>query len=203
MPEMSARLDPFNLLLEGTLELELEVGVLKFMSVEVVPSFVVNKTPPAFGYISGRDEQLERASSGLGPLSGAAFDLGFWLEGRPLRGTVLRAIYSIDSYVYRSLDGRGTIDSVDLTEHQLLGYLATHSRWGAFTLAGGFGIGAVLNPERRCFDSRGQPKTDCVHNERLIRLQRTPPNVNFLVADLNNGLGSVRFLFRLSLGVAF
>lgn len=200
---MSVRLDPFNLLLEGTLELELEVGLMKFMSVEVVPSFVVNKAPPSFGYVSGRDEQLERTSSGLGPLAGSAFDIGFWLEGRPMKGTVLRAIYSVESYLYRSVDGRGTIDQVDLTEHQLLGYLGSHSRWGAFTLAGGFGLGAVLNPEKRCFDARGQPTTACTKNERLIRLQRTAPNVNFLVADLNSGLGSVRLLARLSLGVAF
>jgi hypothetical protein len=85
------------LLLEGTLDVELEVGLLKFLSVEVVPSFVVNKAPPAFGYISGRDEELTRKSSGLGPLSGGALDVGFGREGRALRGTVLRAVCASES----------------------------------------------------------------------------------------------------------
>jgi hypothetical protein len=203
IPELSARLDPFNLLLEGTLDVELEVGVLKFLSVEVVPSFVVNKAPPAFGYISGRDEELTRKSSGLGPLSGGALDVGFWLEGRALRGTVLRAVFASESYLYEATDSLGTIDSVKVVERQFFGYLGTHSRWGAFTLAGGFGLGAALNTEKRCFDGRGQPTTACNRNQRQIRLQRTPPNVNFPVADLNGGLGSVRLLGRFSLGVVF
>jgi hypothetical protein len=88
-------------------------------------------------------------------------------------------------------------------ERQFFGYLGTHSRWGAFTLAGGFGLGAALNTEKRCFDGRGQPTTACNRNQRQFRLQRTPPNVNFPVADLNGGLGSVRLLGRFSLGVVF
>jgi hypothetical protein len=174
------------------------------MSVELVPSFVVNKAPPAFGYFSGRDEQLERVSAGMGPLTGGALDVGFWLEGRALKGTVLRAILASEAYRYRSVDPRGTIDQLKVVERQFFGYLGTHQRWGAFTVAGGFGLGAVLNPARRCFDQGGNDTLHCTRNQKLLKLSRVPDNVvEFPVADLNNGLGSVRLLGRISLGVVF
>ncbi len=199
MPGFSVRADPFNLLLEGLLDIELEVAPLKFVSFELVPRFVVNQSPPTFGYVTGRDEQLERASNGAGPLAGGSMDVGLWLEGKALKGTVLRAILTDYSYEYRASDGAGTFDKVKIVERQFLGYLGAHSRWGAFTIAGGFGLGAVLNPTKRCFDDLGRPTMDCNKNQALIYLDRR----GLTVTDLNGGLGSFRLLARFSAGVAF
>ena len=65
MPPWSVRMDPFNWLLEGRLGLELEVGLLNWLSVEFVPVFVVNDQPPAFNF-SGREDPLTQESNGLG-----------------------------------------------------------------------------------------------------------------------------------------
>jgi hypothetical protein len=203
------RADPFNLLLEGLLAIELEVGILKFLSAELVPIFVVNDSPPTFGYITGRDEFVTRSSNGLGPLAGTSIDVGLWPEGKALKGYVLRAIFTNYSYRYESHDpGPTPIDTVDHVERRLFLYFGSHSRWGAFTMAGGFGIGAELNAERRCFRNNMQgyaePTDNCNQKELLIRLERGNLPVNrLIVADLYGGLGGVQMLVRFSLGVAF
>jgi hypothetical protein len=206
---MSVRLDPFNLVLSGDLNLELEVGVLKFLSVEVVPSFVVNKSPPTLGYLSGLDEQLERKGDGLGPLAGATFDVGFWLNGKVMRGTVLRVLFQTHSYEYVASDNASVFDRVRVTERVLGGFLGSQSRIGAFTMAGGFGLGGVLGGQRRCFTATELPTSQCNKNQLLIQVQRHVHSANpqvetpLVVTDLNGFLGSVRLLGRFSLGVVF
>jgi hypothetical protein len=192
--------------LDGKLALELEVGVLKFMSVELVPIFVVNEEPPTFNIWAGRADPLSRESDGWGPLAGTSIGVGFWLGKKPLEGSVLRVIFTNYAYHYRATDEIGEFDDVPMVERRLFAYFGSHSKWGAFTLAGGFGLGAEVNPEKRCFTNDPPaytPKVQgCPDGELLIKLDRfmrTDPNV----ADLNGGLGGFQFLIRFSLGVAF
>ena len=72
--------------------------------------------------------------------------------GKPLEGNVLRAIFTNYAYHYVATDERGEFDNVSHVERHLFGYFGSHSKWGAFTLAGGFGIGVRAQPSRtRCF----------------------------------------------------
>ncbi|HEX6278020.1 MAG TPA: hypothetical protein VFZ53_33480 [Polyangiaceae bacterium] len=202
MPPFSVRVDPFLWLLDGKFALELEVGLTKFLSVELVPLFVVNEQPPTFNYFTGRDDPLSRESDGIGPLAGTSVGLGFWLSGKPLQGTVLRGIFTNYAYHYVAADEQGEFDNVSHVERHLLAYIGSHSKWGVFTLAGGFGIGADLNHEERCFvnDPPDYPATtQGCDGDLLIKASR---NADY-VANLNSGLGSVVLLFRFSLGVAF
>jgi hypothetical protein len=161
MPPWSVRLDPFNWLLEGRLGLELEAGLLSFMTVELVPVFVVNDSPPTLHYFSGYGDSLTQESNGVGALSGVSIGAGFWLEGKPLRGTVLRALFQNYGYTYETAESDGTpIDSMSHTDRVLMGMLGSVNRWGAFTIATGIGLGVDLNDEERCYldgDAPGSP----------------------------------------------
>ncbi|MBM4361917.1 MAG: hypothetical protein FJ104_04500 [Deltaproteobacteria bacterium] len=150
MPPFSVRLDPFNWLLEGRLGFELEAGLLDWMSVEVVPTFIVDSTPATLNFTGGTDP-LRQASDGLGPMSGSSIGLGFWPGGKALRGTVLRFIYQVNAMEYRTVDEGRTVDRLTHTEQALLGMIGSHSRIGAFTIAGGFGLGVDMNEEERCY----------------------------------------------------
>jgi hypothetical protein len=205
MPPWSVRIDPFIWIFDGKLGLELEVGLLKFLSFELVPQFVVNKQPPTFDIFDGWEDTLYRESNGWGPLAGTSVGFGFWLGKKPLEGSVLRLILTNYSYHYKAKDQAGEFDDVKHVERRLFGYFGSHSNYGAFTLAGGFGLGVELNKETRCI--LNQPPdypastTRCPDDDDLLiktdRLMRTPP------IDLNGGYGGVMFLFRISLGVAF
>jgi hypothetical protein len=206
---MSVRLDPLNLILVGDLNLELEVAPLKWLSVEVIPSFVVNDKPPTFGYLNGRDAQLTRKSRGLGPLAGVTVDAGFWLEGKAMRGTVLRVMFRSHSYEYEASDSVGVFDRLRTTERVLAGFLGNQSRIGLFTISSGFGIGGVIGGQKRCFTEAELPTSQCRRNEQSIMVTRhrhdddptrDPP---LMLLDMNGFLGSVRILGRLSLGVVF
>ena len=204
MPPFSVRADPLLLIFEGKLGLELEVAVLKFMSVELVPVFVVNKEPIVFNF-AGREDTISRESDGLGPLAGTSIGLGFWLGKRPLEGSVLRVIFTNYAYHYRATDAQGEFDDVPVVERQLFGYFGSHSKWGAFTMSGGFGLGWELHMEKRCFRNDPPAYTPivqgCPDGELLIKtdriLTRNGP------ADIYGGWEAFRILFRLSLGVAF
>jgi hypothetical protein len=204
MPPWSARVDPFILIFDGKLGFELEVALVKFLSVELVPLFVVNTQPPTFDIFPGWEDTLYRESNGWGPLAGTSVGLGFWLGKKPLEGSVLRVIFTNYSYHYKAKDERGEFDDVPHVERRLYGYFGSHSNYGAFTLAGGFGLGVELNKETRCIlDQPGFPATTkgCPDDDALLikteRFMRTPP------IDLNGGYGGVQFLFRISLGVVF
>jgi hypothetical protein len=204
---MSARIDPFNWLMEGKLGIELEVAILKWLSFEMVPVFVVNQQPPTFGYFTG-PQGIFRESNGWGPLAGSSFDLGFWLDGKGLRGNVLRVILTNYSYKYVA-----PTDSLEHVERQLYGYFGSHSRWGAFTIAGGIGLGAELNPQRHCYRNAASPgggppmsvPTDqCDQKVLLLRTNPVNAPVEYLtLVDLNGGLGGVYIMGRISLGVTF
>jgi len=205
---MSIRIDPFNLLIDGKLGIELEAAVLKWMSVELVPVFVVNDSPPAFGYFTG-PRGLKRASNGLGPLAGTSIDVGFWLQGKAMDGNVLRVILTNYGYEYTA-----PLDRVTHTERQLFGYFGSQSRFGAFTIAGGIGLGAELNKQRRCYypdvptqSTAGQtyhPSNQCDENALFLRTDKVNPTTEGInVVDLSGGLAGIQILARISLGVVF
>lgn len=148
MPPWSVRIDPFNWILRGRLGLELEVGLLSFMSVELIPVFVTNSS----NYLDGIRSPLQQESNGLGALSGISIDAGFWLGGKPFKGYVLRAIYENYGYTYKVTDGTGAVaDRLSHTDRVLMGMLGSVSRIGVFTIAGGLGLGVDLNKEERCY----------------------------------------------------
>lgn len=202
MPPWSVRVDPFNWLLEGRLGFELEVGLLDFMSVEVVPVVVANDKPPTLN-LGGAPDVLSQHSNGIGPISGASVDLGFWLDGKPLRGYVIRVGVTNYGYEYKTEDDAGPIDSVETTEREAFFMFGSHSRWGAFTISGGIGLGLHLNRQERCFPdnatSVNQAKTSGCDKQLLIAIDRGAQDS----VDLNGPLFPADLFGRFSLGVSF
>jgi hypothetical protein len=197
VPELSVRVDPFNWLLEGRLGLELESQVYEFLSLEIVPVFVTNSSPPTLNYDS-YSSVLRQSSNGVGAISGAAIDAGFWLAGKPFHGNVLRLGFTNYAYGYDTSDSGVAVDSVKHTEREFFALLGQHSRLGAFTIAGGIGLGYELNRENRCFDLLDAVTTDCPKNQLLIKLDQRGS-----VANLDGFLYPFDLLARFSLGVVF
>jgi hypothetical protein len=148
------RIDPFNWILQGQLGFELEVGVTKWLSIETVPMFVVDQTPPWLN-IGGGDSRVYQHSGGWGALSGATLGVNFWPH-KVFKGYVIRAgvtNYSLE-YETKSSDG-GRLDFVPHVKRQFYAMFGSVERWGAFTLAGGIGLGYELNKETRCLPTNG------------------------------------------------
>lgn len=201
-PAFSVRVDPLNWILAGRLGTELEVAVLDALTVEAVPVFVTSEQPP-FLNLRSFANPLHQKSNGLGPISGASIGVGYWLDGKAFRGYGLRAIFTNYAYKYETRDGEGAIDSpVTHTERRLGGMIGSHSRWGAFTLATGFGLGVELNRHRRCEDTTtGTMVTEGCQDEQLaIRIDRNDPDAQL---DLFGPLHPAYFFFRISLGLVF
>jgi hypothetical protein len=204
VPEFSIRIDPFNWLLEGRLGLELESQVWKFISVEVVPVFVTNTTPPTLNYFqSFSGGTLSQHSNGLGALAGASVGAGFWLGGKPFRGYVLRTAFTDYAFSYKTSDASGPIDQVNHTERFFYFVLGEEDRWGPFTIAGGVGLGYELNQQNRCFPDTatnvGQATTSCPHPQLAIALDRGVQNIT----DLHSELYPFDLVASFSLGVVF
>jgi len=145
------RLDPFNWILEGQLGFELEVGVLSWLSVETVPVFVVDETPPWLN-LGGGDSRIYQHSGGWGALSGASLGVNFWPK-KLFKGFVIRTglnNYSLE-YETKTSDGERA-DFTAHTKRQFYAMLGSVERWGAFTVGGGIGLGYDLNKESRCLD---------------------------------------------------
>jgi hypothetical protein len=201
MPGFSVRVDPFNWLIEGRLGFELEVQAWKFISVEVVPVFVVNDEPPSFNF-SGRDDPISQHSNGLGAIAGASLGAGFWLNGTPFEGYVLRAILTNYGFVYKASDRSGTFDRVEFTERRLMAFIGSHSRWGFFTISGGIGLAYELNQQQRCFaeGSDEVATSNCPdEDEQHILTRRNGSTID----DLNGGFHPIYIEARFSVGVAF
>lgn len=201
MPSFSIRVDPLNWLIEGRLGFELEIGVWKFISFEMIPVFVVNDAPPIYNF-AGEPDNLTQHSNGLGPISGSSFGLGFWLSGKALQeGTVLRLIFTNYGYTYKTDDG--DTDTVDFTERRIYGMIGSISRWGLFTIASGFGIGVELNQKQRCYvddemPPNGQTSGCPDDEEQHIAIEReTKPSVY----DINGWLHPVYLTVRIALGI--
>jgi hypothetical protein len=200
LPDFSVRVDPLNWLLAGRLGFELESGLWKFISVEVIPVFVVNEKPPLLN-LSGIPDTLKQQSNGVGALAGASIGAGFWLNGKPFQGTVLRFYYTNYGYKYLAEDSGGKIDGVTHTERFLVGMIGSHSKWGPFTIASGIGLGVEMNREQRCYDDSGAIQTKgCPDDEIQLRVRRAPDET---VTAVTGPFHPVYILGRLSLGVVF
>jgi hypothetical protein len=202
--EYSVRIDLLNWLLLGRLSFELETGLWKFLSVQLTPVFVVSHSPIAINY-AGLDDPLKQQSHGIGPISGISLGVGAWLWGEPFKGYVLRLELSNYAYSYRTADAQGPIDRVDFTERRALLFIGSHSRFGAFTFAGGFGLGYELHQVERCglkADSGSGAigaRTDDCKGKQQIALDRIVEER----ANLNGPLHPVYFQARFSVGVVF
>jgi hypothetical protein len=193
------RVDPLTWLLEGRLGFELEVGLWKFISLELVPVFITNESPPTMN-LRTVDEKVTQESDGLGALAGSSFGLGFWLGGEPFEGYALRAIVTNYGVSYKSMSGDTKIDQVDHVERHFYGALSSYSRWGAFTLGGTLGIGTELNNETRCFNRTTTGATETTSGcdgELQLKLD---PNANNVV-NLNTWSHPIQIMIRFSLGV--
>jgi hypothetical protein len=212
MPSFSVRLDPLNWLIEGRLGLELEIGVWKFISFEMIPVFVVNEEPPIFNF-GGEPDNLTQQSNGLGPISGSSFGLGFWLSGTALQeGTVLRLIFTNYGYTYKTTIDGDVIDEVNFTERRIYGMISSLSRWGIFTIASGFGIGVELNQKQRCVEEDTPPFTEegiprftartsgCDDDEEQhIAVDNDSDRIT--IYDINGWLHPVYLTVRIALGI--
>lgn len=149
IPPFSVRVDPFNWILEGQLGFQVEVGLAKWLSVETVPMFVVDETPPWLN-LGGGDSRVYQHSGGLGALAGATLGINFWPK-KVFRGYVIRTGLSNYGLEYETKDDTGKrVDFVSHTKRQFYAMFGSVERWGAFTLAGDIGLGYDLNKESRC-----------------------------------------------------
>ena len=198
IPDISVRIDPVRWLVFGKLGLEIEVELWKFISLELVPVFVLDTQPPAMNDFDG---VLSQHSNGIGALAGTSIGVGFWLSGTPMRGQVLRAILTNEGYTYQTEDSVGRIDEVSHTERVFYGFLGSYDRWGPFTIGGGIGLGVELNEQRRCFaEADSETATsDCTDEDFLIALDREVRQT----VDLNSSLHPIQLMGRISLGFVF
>jgi hypothetical protein len=201
---MSIRLDPLNWLLRGQLGLELESQVWKFLSVQLVPMFVVNDQPPYLNLnMSGVPNTLYQKSGGVGALAGTSVGVGFWLNGKPLEGYVLRT--ELTNYVidYDSRDQNGPIDHVQYVDRAFQVLIGSHSKWGPVTLAGTFGLGTMRNRQNRCLPNGtilSATSSGCANNKELsMAFTRVPGDV----VNLHDWTYPIVLVVRISLGVVF
>jgi len=193
-PGFAVRVDPLNWIIGGRLGFELEVELWEFITFETVPMFVVNSEPPAFN-LRGREDTISQHSDGLGALAGATLGVGFWLEGEPFEGYVLKALLTNYAFEYRGTDDAGLFDSVSHVERRFYGFFGSYNRWGFFTLGGGIGLGVELNEESRCAPNSG---VACDEDELQIKLGRQNGSG---AVDLNGPLHPVDLIARISLGI--
>jgi hypothetical protein len=200
---MSIRIDPLNWLLAGRLGLELESQIWKFMSLELIPMFIVSEQPPYLNLnLSGVPNTLYQKSGGIGALAGTSVGVGFWLNGKPMEGYVLRA--ELTDYVinYESRDQLGVIDKVQHTQRAFEILIGSHSKWGPVTLAGTFGLGSMLNRQNRCLPENtveSATTSGCPNNKELsMAVTRTGDVVN-----LHDWSYPIVLVVRISLGVVF
>ncbi len=209
MPTISVRVDPFNWLLAGRLGFEIESQVWKFISVELVPQFVVNDQPPYLNLnLIGVPNTLRQKSAGIGALAGTSVGVGFWLNGTPMEGYVLRA--ELTDY---SIDYDTDIDHVNYVEREFQVLFGQHSKWGPFTIAGTFGIGSMLNKHERCFSDNYNynsttlsPQTSGCPNGKQMLLAVTPNDATSGqpgAINLNGWAYPIDLVLRISLGVVF
>jgi hypothetical protein len=205
--EFSVRIDPLNWLLSGRIGLELEYGLWEFISIEIVPIIVAAESPLMLDFGTFED-LLTQHSNGIGPFSGVSLGAGFWLNGEPFSGYVLRAYFTNYGYEYRARDAAGTFDKVEFTERRIVAFFGSHSRFGVFTLAGGFGLGYELNQQERCGFATATPpggtavldaRTSDCNDHNYIALDRS----GLSAADLNGSLHPVYIEARFSLGFVF
>lgn len=202
IPPFSVRIDPFNWILLGQLGFELEVGLASWISVETVPMFVMDDTPPWLN-IGGGDARIYQHSGGLGPLAGASLGVNFWPE-KLFRGYVIRTGFTNYSLEYETKSSNGNrIDFVPHVQRQFYAMLGSVSRWGAFTLGGGIGLGYELNKETRCFPSGAKGVSDATSGGSCdeIQILAPGPNGGLAIVPITPFTYPWEILGRISLGV--
>ena len=203
IPPFSVRVDPFNWILQGQLGFELEVGLAKWISIETVPVFVVDQSPPWLN-LGGGDSRVYQHSNGWGPLAGASIGVNFW-PNKLFKGYVIRTGLNNYALTYDTNDDGVPLDSVSHTKREFYAMLGSVERWGAFTLGGGIGLGYDLNKETRCY------KGDT--NQLFDRDEFAPGNCDEIQLGVPTGTNQAgivsvtsfvypwEFLARISLGV--
>lgn len=206
----SVRLDPLNWLIRGRLNIEGEVALTDWFSVEVVPSFVTSSQPAAFDLTAGREDPLFQESNFIGAWSGASVATRFWFYGDPFDGYALHVGLTHYNYVYKSKDPDtgARIDRVGKADNKLIVMLASGMELGPVIIAGGFGIGYELNAPERCFTQDGvtgapiKQSSGC-DGDFLILTDRGSATEGAEQTALFSGLYPFSIEGRLSLGVAF
>jgi hypothetical protein len=198
-PIMSVRVDVLSLIFDSRLGIEFESQVWKNFSAELTPVFVLSQTPLSLEVNSA--DVIQQHSDGLGPMSGVAVGLNYWLGSRPMRGTGLEVLFTNYAYTYTT----SAPDSVSHVDQRLYGVINSRSVWGIFTMGAAFGIGAELNRDRRCFrgPDLNSATSNCAKDELLLAVDRAPNAGIVSVVDLHSSTYPVEFLFRLSMGVTF
>lgn len=166
--------------LDGRPSLELEYAFLEWLSVEVAPMFATKALI---------NDAYEQTGGGVGA------SLGFWLDGTAFSGTVLRPIVQLNSMKYKSNyepTAASPLDPNELleyshTETRIGGMLASHHRWGGFTIVTGFGL---------------LVDTAAKKDDRVLRVdEKTTQDV---YGPFASGLSTkVDWVLRLSMGAVF
>lgn len=126
-------------LLFGRVTGEVEYAFAGPFSFAIVPEYVFN--------YAGLDKSTGITVSGIG----IAGELGYWVEGRPLRGYFLKAHTG-----YRSIKFKSDIDETSVPATQLGLMFGSQSIYGGwFTLSGGIGVLYDFNSEERAVLGRG------------------------------------------------
>src|SRR5690606_10125758 len=161
IPPSSVRLDMWSLILQGRLALELETAPLDWLSIEMVPIFVLAAQPIGSRLLFDKYDQIYQGAAGVGPLAGASLGVAFWLDGKPLRGTAVRTGLTFYGFEYeaRDTDGETRLDRVVDNQRRLTLLLADSRRWGHFTLSTAFGVEYELTDQRRCFEEMSNSAT--------------------------------------------
>jgi hypothetical protein len=149
--------------------------------------------------MTGTPENLRQSSNGIGVISGASIGAGFWLQGKPHKGYVLRGEFTNYSYSYRTTEGGTTLDAANFVERRFMFRFGSFSRIGGFIIGGTLGLGVEMNPKRRCINEMGDVHEGC--NAFELRTRRALPPQPYSVKGT---VGSaVIDLFNISLGIAF
>ncbi|HYP86841.1 MAG TPA: hypothetical protein VEQ59_01775, partial [Polyangiaceae bacterium] len=195
------RIDPFNWILQGQLGFELEVGVTKWLSIETVPMFVVDHTPPWLNF-GGGDSRVYQSSAGWGALSGATLGVNFWPH-KVFKGYVIRTGFTNYSLEYetKASGGGARIDFVPHVKRQLYAMLGSVERWGPFTIAGGIGLGYDLNKETRCYPSNARSTADATPGDCDEIQIATPVSGGLAAIPVTSFTYPWDIIGRISLGV--
>ncbi len=205
LPPIGVRLDLLDLVLRGRLDIELEAAPLDWLSVEVVPLAVVGAQPIGHRLRFTADDKIYQGSAGIGPFAGFTAGAGFWLDGKALQGTVVRANVAVHGFEYLSRNSDGSrIDRVVDNQRRLQLLLGHHRRWGHFTLTSGFGFEYELTDTRRCFESGSNSPTSRGCQVEELYLRTTPPSISGAKSEnVHWVLHPLYLVARLGIGAAF
>gem|GEM_PF-687165 len=187
--QYSIRFDPLMWILDGRPSLELEYAPIKWLSIEVAPMLATK------ALISDI-----RQSGG-----GVSGSLGFWLDGTAYSGTVLRPLVQVNAMTYQSPyepEGAYNEDVDGLleykhTETRVGGMIASHHRWGGFTIVTGFGILVDTAAEKDPDCDKSPTPGKCV-------LRVTDSDTVNVYGPFASGLSTkVDWTLRLSMGAVF